>query len=109
MKQVKSCIADHKKPLKCALKSNLNEMFSKDPTKMTLVNFSNVRGLYTMLMEKDYFSLNRDKTYCVKSVAAQSYSGRISPYLVQMRENLDQSNFKYGVSLRIQSECGKMR
>ena len=33
----------------------------------------------------------------------------ISPYSVQMRENTDQKNSKYGLPLRIYSKCGKIR
>ena len=40
---------------------------------------------------------NRDTAHCVKSVHIRSFSG---PYSVQIRENTDQKNSKYGDSSR---------
>ena len=47
-------------------------------------------------------SSNIIKSYCVKSVHIQSYSG---PYFPAFRLNAE----RYRASLRIQSECGKIR
>ena len=45
---------------------------------------------------------NRDSSHCVKSVRIRSYSG---PHFRAFGLNME----RYGVSLRIQYECGKMR
>ena len=47
-------------------------------------------------------TLKRCKQYCVKSFGICSYSGPQFPAFGLNTE-------RYGVSLRIQSECGKMR
>ena len=44
----------------------------------------------------------KEEHHCVKSAHIQTYSG---PYFVEFRLNME----RYGVSLRIQSECGKTR
>ena len=48
------------------------------------------------------FIANRDNSHCVKSVRIRSYSG---PHFHAFGLNME----RYGVSLRIQYECGKMR
>ena len=45
---------------------------------------------------------NERDGHCVKSVRIRSYSG---PYFPAFRLNAE----RYGVSIRIQSECGKIR
>ena len=55
------------------------------------------------LIEKHLFrSLFFSKRHCVESLRIKSYSG---PYFPAYEINTE----RYGVSLRIQSECGKIR
>ena len=51
---------------------------------------------------KKWYNLVSTKVHCVKSVHIRSYSG---PYFPTFGLNTD----RYGVSLRIQSKCGKIR
>ena len=49
-----------------------------------------------------YFTLVKENTQCVKSVRIRCFSG---PYFPAFGQNTE----RYGVSLQIQSECGKIR
>ena len=49
-----------------------------------------------------HYGFRKRISHCVKSVRIRSYSG---PYFPAFGLNTE----RYGVSLRIQSECGKMR
>ena len=54
------------------------------------------------MMIKTNITQKDKNSHCVKSVRIRSYSG---PYFSAFRLNTE----SYGVSLRIQSECGKIR
>ena len=55
-----------------------------------------------LIKSKNQNSKNNGYIHCVKSVRIRSYSG---PHFSAFRLNME----KFGVSLRIQSECGKCR
>ena len=55
-----------------------------------------------LIKSKNQNSKNNGYIHCVKSVRIRSYSG---PHFSAFRLNME----KFGVSLRIQSECGKMQ